>query len=164
MQIQGTQKIKKYSGSIDAGMKIFKKHGFQAVQKGWVATIGRDGPFFGLYFMFYEMIARALQGDNGGKITAFQGFLSGGLTGVVSWVITFPLDSLKSISQTEPLNQSQRVYSGYMNMVKTVVQKEGAQKLYNGLLVCTLRGFPVNAVTFLFYEMAKDQIQNLRGK
>lgn len=164
MQIQGTQKVKKYTGSIDAGVKIFKKHGFAAVQKGWVATVARDAPFFGFYFMFYEIVARIIQGNEGGPITPLQGFISGGVTGVISWVLTFPTDSLKSIAQTEKLDKGQRVYKSYLNMISTVLRKEGIRKLYNGLFVCTLRGFPVNAVTFLCYEVAKGEIQHLRGK
>lgn len=167
MQIQGTQEVKLYSGSIDAGVKIFKKYGFSAVQKGWVATLARDSTFFGFYFMFYEIVARqiqTIQGTLDQPITPLQGFLSGGITGVASWVMTFPTDSLKSIAQTEELNPAKRVYTGYLNMVSTIMKKEGIKKLYNGLFVCTLRGFPVNAITFLFYEVARDQIQGMRGK
>jgi solute carrier family 25 carnitine/acylcarnitine transporter 20/29 len=154
MQIQGKKKI--YNGSLDAGIKIFKKHGIAGVQKGWVATVVRDVGFFGLYFTFYEIIARALQGGEGDVIDPFNGFIAGGLTGIISWVSVFPTDSLKSISQTEDFEN--RKYKNYRHMVKTVIKEQGMKKLYNGLPVCTLRAFPVNAITFAFYELAKKQI------
>ena len=156
--------MKLYTGSVDAGMKIFKQHGVGGVWKGFVATVVRDAPFFGFYFMFYEIFANMLQGDEPGPVSAVNGFMAGGFTGILSWVMTFPTDSLKSISQTEPLEQNKRLYSGYLNMCKTVVAKDGFGKLYNGLFVCALRGFPVNAVTFLCYEQARSTIQNFRGK
>lgn len=164
MQIEGTKEVKRYSGSIDAGIKIFKQHGFAAVQKGWVATMWRDGPFFAFYFMLYEEVAKILKGGSDDPITPLQGFLAGGTTGVLSWVLTFPTDTLKSIAQTEELDAGKRLYKGYFDMVRTIIKTEGIKKLYNGLLVVTLRGFPVNAVTFLCYEIARSEINGLRSK
>ena len=166
MQIQGTQKVQKYTGSIDAGMKLFKKWGIRGVAKGWVATLWRDGTFFGFYFMFYEVIVKMLQGsgNHDEKPSPLTGFLAGGFTGIISWVGTFPTDSLKSIAQADSLDPAKRQYRGYFNMVSKVIAENGIGKLYNGLFVCTLRAFPVNAVTFLFYELARSNIQAMRGK
>ena len=164
MQIQGTKKVKLYTGSIDAGIKIFKQYGISGVAKGWVATVARDGTFFGFYFMFYEIIARLIQGSKDDKISPLAGFVAGGATGIITWVSTFPTDSLKSIAQADSLDKSKRQYTGYINMVSTVLREQGIKKLYNGLFVCALRGFPANAVTFLFYEVAKDGFMKLRRK
>lgn len=106
--------------------------------------------------MFYEIIARSLQGPDSEKISAKNGFIAGGLTGIISWLVAFPFDSLKSISQTEDFENKK--YKNYRHMCASVIKEGGAKKLYNGLPVCMLRAFPVNAITFAFYEIAKEQI------
>ena len=104
---------------------------------------------------------KVLQGDEK-VINPTYGFLAGGTTGMISWLLTFPLDSLKSISQTESFDQ--RKYSSYRGMVSSVLKEQGLAKLYNGLGVCLLRSFPVNAITFAFYEVAKKELMQIVQK
>lgn len=158
MQVQGTQAVKEYSGAFDAGKKIYSKYGLNGLYKGYASTLARDGSFYGFYFMAYEIIMKFLQGDDK-VVNPTYGFLAGGTTGMLSWLLTFPLDSLKSIAQTE--NFENRKYSNYRGMVTSVLKEQGMAKLYNGLGVCLLRSFPVNAITFAFYEMAKKELMQV---
>lgn len=32
--------------------------------RGWLATLIRDGPFFGLYFYLYEVVVRLMKGGD----------------------------------------------------------------------------------------------------
>ena len=123
--------------------------------KGYVATLARDISFYGFYFLAYEMIMKALQGEDK-VVNPTYGFLAGGTTGMLSWLLTFPFDSLKSITQTESFESKK--YPNYRTMVASVLKEQGVKKLYNGLGVCLLRSFPVNAITFAFYEMTKKEL------
>jgi hypothetical protein len=62
MQVEGTKSVKLYKGSIDAGLKIYKWHGFRGLQKGATACLARDFLFFGLFFYFYEVISQHMAG------------------------------------------------------------------------------------------------------
>jgi solute carrier family 25 (mitochondrial carnitine/acylcarnitine transporter), member 20/29 len=103
------------------------------------------------------MICKVLKGDSE-KASPLSGFIAGGTTGSISWLLTFPTDSFKSISQTEDFDN--RKYSSYRDMVAKVVKEKGFGKLYSGLGVCMLRAFPVNAITFAFYEVARTNIMS----
>lgn len=162
MQIQGTQDLKVYSGSLDAGVKIFKKYGIKGVNQGLFATIVREIGFCSGFFSFYEIFKRQLRDSPDTPPSPFQVFIAGGITGIFTWSLIFPADTLKSIAQTEPLAPSKRRYTGYFDMVSKVVKKHGIKHLYRGLDVCLMRAFPVNAVTFSCYELARSTITNVR--
>jgi solute carrier family 25 carnitine/acylcarnitine transporter 20/29 len=164
MQIQGSRKAHLYTGSVDAGIKIYKRYGLKAVQKGWTATCVRDIFFCGCFFFYYDVISEAFNNTAPNAPPTVKQFFAGGLTGLLTWFCIFPSDSLKSIAQTEALAVDKRIYKGYFHMCRTYIGQNGFLKLYNGLFVCMLRAFPVNAVTFVFYEEAKKGVEHLRKK
>lgn len=157
MQIQGTMAVKQYSGAFNAGQQIAVKYGIRGLYKGFVGTLVRDSMFKAIFFTSNDLIMKAFHG-NSTVINPTYAFIAGGLTGIVSWLAIFPLDSLKSIQQTESLDHKK--YSGYTSMVQTVLKEQGVAKLYRGLGVCLLRSFPVNAVTFMLYNLAKTRLVN----
>jgi len=155
LQSKGTTHI--YNGSVDAAVKIFKEYGFVGLQKGWVGTVVRDGPFFGVYYAIYELIMRAMKaGDPNAKTSSIQMIVAGGSTGVLSWALLFPLDTFKSIAQTEDFKNKQ--FKNYRHLVKDTLRTKGFSGFYNGFAVCLIRGFPVNAITFLFYELSRNML------
>lgn len=164
MQIQGTKKYNLYTGSIDAAVKIHRKYGVKGVQKGLFATMLREMGFCAGFFTFYEFFSRTIKERNGGEISPMETFIAGGITGLCTWSVIYPLDTLKSIAQAESLAPEKREYSGYFNMLKTIVRKYGFKRLYTGLGVCLLRAFPVNAVTFSCYETANFAISELKER
>ena len=152
LQTQSKGKIRLYSGSVDAAIKITKKYGFQkGLMNGWIATVVRDFPQFFVYFGTYELICRWMNGwDLDARNTQFQMTVAGAMTGLASWFSIFPLDSLKSISQTQNLDSPE--YKNYRELVKGTLKTRGLRPLYGGFWVCMARSMPVNAITFIVYE------------
>ena len=154
MQIQGENQI--YSGSIDAGKKIYKKYGIRGVAQGWTATFFRDFTFFGLYYGLYEYVIRQFKNDENSSPGMIPIIAGGSVCGIISWAIHFPVDSLKSIAQTQDFENPK--YRNYRELLIKNATRNNIGKLYNGIGVCMLRAMPANAITFLFYELAKTQI------
>jgi solute carrier family 25 carnitine/acylcarnitine transporter 20/29 len=69
-----------------------------------VGTLVRDAFFKAIFFTTNDLFMKAFHGDSPVANPTYA-FIAGGLTGVVSWMAIFPLDSLKSIQQTESLDQ-----------------------------------------------------------
>tara|TARA_Y100000389_G_scaffold61968_1_gene57999 strand:+ start:2961 stop:3623 length:663 start_codon:yes stop_codon:yes gene_type:complete len=69
-------------------------------------------------------------------------FISGGISGMLSWLITYPVDVVKTRLQT--------ISKSYT--IKSAVQ-EG--HLWKGINICLLRGFVVNGVSFYVYDILK---------
>lgn len=156
LQVQSANQFKLYTGSMDAFHKISRKYGIKGLNKGLFSTMLREIGFCAGFFTFYEFSKRQIKETPQDEISPLQVFLAGGVTGIFTWGLIFPLDTLKSVAQTEPLSAEKRQYSGYFDMARSFIKRNGFRGLYRGLNVCLLRAFPVNAVTFSCYELARD--------
>lgn len=75
---------------------------------------------------------------------------SGGMAGVVSWLLNMPIDNIKTRLQVEFCSASPR-YTGIRDCFVKVCSQEGFRSFWNGWGVVCLRAFPVNAVTLTVY-------------
>jgi hypothetical protein len=73
--------------------------------------------------------------------------LAGGFSGTLSWVLTYPIDVVKSRLQIDGMDGVNR-YSGFMDCLKKSIQAEGYGVMTRGLTSTILRAFPTNAATF----------------
>jgi len=71
-------------------------------------------------------------------------FLSGGISGVLSWFLTYPIDTIKS-----------RIQGNISKTIKCAIKKGS---LTNGLTYCLIRGFIVNSVAFESFEYSLNII------
>ncbi|XP_050465297.1 mitochondrial basic amino acids transporter-like isoform X1 [Cataglyphis hispanica] len=128
-------------GPIQCLRNIYKKEGYRGVFKGLNITFLREGPSYGVYFVTYEMLTKTSSKQ---PISTPHMLLAGGLAGTASWVISYPIDVIKSRIQAESSNR----YSGALDCLKKSVRAEGYRCLYRGLNSTILRAFPTNAATF----------------
>lgn len=93
---------------------------------GIVAMRKIPGTIF--YFSIYEKMKKYNQPI----------FLAGGVAGILSWLFTYPIDTIKTRIQN---GSSKTILEGY---------KKG--HLWNGLSFCLFRGFFMNGLHFYIYE------------
>ena len=93
-------------------------------------TFLRESLACGIYFKTYDVCSKNI---------GLNPFISGGLAGCNSWLLTYPIDTIKTRYQ---LDQTK----GTMDMLK-----RGG--LWNGLSYCLFRAFLVNGISFTCYEM-----------
>lgn len=70
----------------------------------------------------------------------------------------YPIDNIKSKIQTDGFTAATRKYSSSLDCLRKTIAVEGVMGLYKGLLPCMLRAGPVNAATFLAYELTMNAI------
>lgn len=128
-------------GPIQCLRNIYKKEGYRGVFKGLSITFLREGPSYGVYFVTYEMLTKTSSKQ---PISTPHMLLAGGLAGTASWVISYPIDVIKSRIQAESSDR----YSGALDCLKKSIRAEGYSCLYRGLNSTILRAFPTNAATF----------------
>ncbi|KAK7088868.1 solute carrier family 25 member 45-like [Littorina saxatilis] len=137
-----------YSGPGDCLRAVWRQKKLAGLYRGLTSMSLRDVPSYGLYLVCYEAISSALHRkgwtDSHGVIADVIG---GGLAGTISWFIVMPIDVIKSRVQCDTEGR----YRGFMHCASVAIRQEGVSVLYRGTLVTCLRGFPVNAVTFLIY-------------
>jgi len=122
---------------------IWKNEGRRGVFRGLGITAARDVPGFASYFVSFEMIIRRNENPS-----AFYTLMAGGLAGTFSWVISFPIDVVKSRLQVDGIDGKPK-YSGAVDCMKKSYKTEGLAFFTRGLNSTLLRAFPMNAVCFL---------------
>uniref|UniRef100_A0A8B9SAZ8 Uncharacterized protein n=1 Tax=Apteryx owenii TaxID=8824 RepID=A0A8B9SAZ8_APTOW len=72
---------------------------------------------------------------------------SGGMSGIVSWLSTYPVDVIKSRLQADGVGGITQ-YNGILDCIRKSYHDEGWRVFTRGLTSTLLRAFPVNAATF----------------
>lgn len=96
--------------------------------KGYQYMLPRESIGNGIYFYTYFKTLEYTENS----------FISGGLAGLASWTITFPIDTIKTRKQ--------------LNHDWSLKQCINYGSLYNGLFFCLCRAFFANGVGFLLYS------------
>lgn len=139
--------VKKYLNPWDCVTKIQAAEGAAGFYRGFGITAVREAPAFGIYFGSYEWLMSLLQtpGETSG---AFPVLLAGGLSGIFSWVFTYPIDVVKTRLQADG-ESGQRMYTNALDCCVKSYRNEGIQVFTRGLLSTIVRAFPTNAATFV---------------
>ena len=111
---------------------IFKQNLYRAFPLTLLIESMSTSAYFGLYNKFKE--------------NNYNIFLSGGISGVISWGIIYPLDTIKT-----RLQGNNKL--SYIEAIKT-------KHFFNGFSMCMSRAFIVNGVSFFLYDKIKNYIDN----
>ena len=144
-----------YHGPSDCLKHIHATDGFKGCFRGMNATISREVPGFSIYIASYEWMNLNIFSDGKSDLTKTSMLISGGLAGVFSWIVSTPVDVIKSRLQTDSLGQ----YRGFADCFYKSYHQEGLRFLFRGLPVTCLRAFPVNAVTLTIYSLTLKFLQ-----
>jgi solute carrier family 25 (mitochondrial carnitine/acylcarnitine transporter), member 20/29 len=101
---------RQYKGPIQTTKSIFHHFGFTRLYQGWVATVCREVPAFGLYFVTYDFLKDQanlfLSQRNADRVeknatlshahTWLASAFAGGCAGSLTWGIVYPVDVIKS--------------------------------------------------------------------
>ncbi|XP_071784074.1 mitochondrial carnitine/acylcarnitine carrier protein-like isoform X1 [Asterias amurensis] len=160
LQIQAASSGKpKYAGPADCAKQIYRESGlFKGLYKGTGATLLRDVPASGMYFMVYEWLKIAITpaDQKPGELSVLRVLFAGGMAGVLNWCVGIAPDTLKSRLQTAPEGTYPR---GVRDVFPRLIKSEGFFALFKGITPVMLRAFPANAACFLGYEMAMKFLQ-----
>jgi len=152
-QASGDTAKAKYAGPVDCAKQLYKEGGIRSIYKGTGATLLRDVPASGMYFMTYEWLQQVLtpEGKSRSDLSPGRTIVAGGMAGIFNWMVAIAPDVLKSRLQTAP----EGTYpNGVRDVFRTLMREEGVRALYKGAAPVMLRAFPANAACFLGYEVA----------
>lgn len=143
LQIQTKQTTGiRFRGPIDCMHHIHCTEGVRGLYRGFGITAIRDVPGFACYFVLYEAMVRT--SSNPG---AFHTLMAGGLAGVCSWIVSLPIDVVKTRLQADGASHVPR-YTGIMDCVKQSYRAEGLTFLTHGMSSTLIRAFLMNSVCF----------------
>ncbi|SPJ86854.1 related to carnitine/acylcarnitine translocase [Fusarium torulosum] len=145
-------------GTLRTMANIIKHRGIFGLYTGLSLHLLRDTLGTAIYFMVYEsgkQIGNTVAGDhpNSNKVAVVA---SGGMCGLVSWAMIYPIDSAKSIYQRNSL-----LYSKGEKVEPAPKIEFFKRHMYRGLGVSMSRSCVVNAIFFSSFEFIKKHIQQM---
>lgn len=81
--------------------------------------------------------------------------LGGASAGLSFWSVALPVDTIKSIIQTDTSGRSPS------ELIAEKLKRDGVKGLYRGWSVAFTRGIPSATIVFLTYSTALDLIKNI---
>jgi solute carrier family 25 carnitine/acylcarnitine transporter 20/29 len=132
MQLENT----KYRSTFECAKDLALNKGLTSLSRGFMLTVLRETPACAVYFASFEHLTNSKKSDD----ASFWKLLwAGGVAGCLSWIITYPIDSVKTRYQA---NSS---YNSSIGCAIEFYKNEGFKGLWRGLTVALVRSFPNNA-------------------
>ena len=159
-----------YKGSLDWALKIIQEEGIHVLlTSGLISTIARESIGYAGQFGGYYLAKRAwakLQDCSVNDLGYTSLFVSGGIGGLVWWLLSYPQDIIKTKLQTQPAKtikyppHSWIPDEGIISWAKEIWTSEGFHGFWKGFSACSLRAFWGDAFMFLTYEIAINKIDD----
>jgi len=133
---------------------LYKEEGLMAFTRGFKVTIFREIPTLAAYFGLYDYLKKTFRKQDG-TLSGVGQIFAGGLAGSGAWVLTYPLDVIKTRIQAHSS------HIGIVECYKQMWSAKGVRGFYQGVVPCSVRAFPVNAVIFAIYEWCLAASRNV---
>ncbi|KAI7875753.1 mitochondrial carrier domain-containing protein [Mucor mucedo] len=158
LQETSTNGTRHYTGTIDGLSKIFKNEGIFALWRGLLPGLVMALPSTAIYFVGYDYIRdqTRLSHYANTALDTYSPLWAGGLARTMSALVVSPLELFRTRMQSaEGINGFSDVWKG----VSRMVQREGPQALWRGLLPTMLRDVPFSGIYWMGYEKIKHNLE-----
>jgi len=146
----------RYRGIIDTFSRVYNEQGLLSFWRGNAINCLRVVPTYALRFTFMDYYQQlAMIGYNGRTedLPLWMQGLSGALAGFTTMLIVYPLDLIRTqLSVNTSSATNRKLYNGIFDCI---IQKNGFQGLYRGLLISLIEITPYTALTLGGYEFVK---------
>jgi len=170
MQLDNVKQPKRqYTDSWNCFTTLIRRHGLRIVYTGHSINTVREVSFIGPYFFFYEGLRdtfirkqqefRQQQNQCQDQNWTYPYLLSnaklsipmaGGISGALSWFISFPLDCIRAGVQGQSMPPTKGAFCVYRDLIMI----RGIRGLYAGSQASIIRAFLVSGSRFSAYEGA----------
>ncbi|GMF63080.1 unnamed protein product [[Candida] boidinii] len=138
---------------VDGILKIYKNEGVKGYYKGLSPALLNVSQG-ALQFAIYDTLKNYI--NNNDPLTTFQYLYSSAASKMVSTVVFYPLQILRSRLQAIPHDNNSLVNRKTMISVsRDLIQNEGLKGFYKGIDANLIRVLPATCITFIVYEKMK---------
>ncbi|CBK24948.2 uncharacterized protein [Blastocystis hominis] len=138
--------------SLGVIRNVLKTDGFTGLFRGLSLTLLREVPGTSIWMIVYELSLKPFirKGYTRSTIPLFGIIAAGSISGATYWASIYPIDTIKSILQTDTTLYKQ----AKGNRWAVVARSLGVRGMFRGLGCTLIRAVPANAVLFLSFEYA----------
>lgn len=146
-------------GSLQTTRHLLATHGISSLFMGHMVNTTREVVFLSTYFTVYEHMRHWISSSLPAN---FAIPAAGGLAGALGWLVSFPLDNIKSNIQGTSIQPDGRVVQkSSLQVFRGILAKKGFLGLYTGVTPSILRAFIVSASRFTAYELAMQSMDRI---
>ena len=120
----------KYRSTFECVKDLTLTKGLKSFTRGFYLTVYREIPGCAVYFTSFELLTREKSGN---KASLWQLLIAGGTAGCLSWLITYPIDTIKTKFQTND------AYKSILECIIDCFKNEGYKGFWKGLSAALLR-------------------------
>ena len=149
---------------------LFRTFGWSSFYQGLGPSLIQIFPYMGLNFYFYSKFKSLFERED--KIPFGLGpLVAGGMSGLLSKSLIFPLDVLKRLQQVQRMTQNSTVFSishnaaykrNIFEATKNLIAQEGMTALWKGFTPAVLKSVVASASTFYFQSLFKNILSERR--
>ena len=121
--------------------------------QGFVLTLWRNVPTYGVFFLVNAYLT-----DYFVELGLAGELLAGAVTGIVSWTMAYPADTLKTRFQADPMLNRQ--YTSSLSVLTSLLRNDSWRALFYGLSPCLVRSIPVCAILFTVQHRSSQYLTN----
>lgn len=118
--------------------------------------MARDSLAMAIFFGTYEKLKE--KGDPLGPKNIPYLMAAGGLSGILLWTATYPIDVIKTKVQLDPFHMPQ--FKSSWEALHYTIKHEGVKGLTKGFTPCLIRAGVVSAATVGVFETVLESTQN----
>lgn len=149
--------LQKYLSTREALKEIYRINGIRSLYRGFCVSLNRDVFSYGIYFYSFYILKDYWESEK--SLSNFKLMFAGGIAGILSWILTYPFDTLKTIIQVNDGNKTLTQLEAYYHLVNQT--NSSFKSLFKGLCPTILRAFITNSVIFYTNEMCLDYMNKL---
>jgi solute carrier family 25 (adenine nucleotide translocator) protein 4/5/6/31 len=148
----------RYNGIGDCFSRVLKEQGMAAFWRGNLANVVRYFPTQALNFAFKDFYKKTLNPYDPKKqpgMFFIGNCASGGAAGATSLTVVYPLDFARTRLAADVGSGSEREFTGLVDCLKKVAQKDGAGGLYRGFGISVIGIIAYRASYFGMFDTGK---------
>lgn len=128
--------------------------GIRTMYRGFIPTVFRETPGFGIYFSTYNYLTNNYNMDH----NMIKTFMSGAMSGLAAWTFIYPSDLVKTKMQSSENISIQKIITNIFSENNPRSNISGLKNFYKGFSLAIMRAMPLHGGVFLGYEMSKRYI------
>ena len=165
IRLQSTQNLKLntknsyiFISMRDCLKYLIKSQSYKAIYVAFPICLLRESSSSFIYFFSFEFMKNSYRVKmNNFEIPIYRIFLFGGIAGMLNWILTLPIDFVKTKMISDTLNDY-RHFDGTLDCIVKTYNNFGIKGFYTGLSVVLIRAFMVNGVVLATFEKCRNSL------
>ena len=140
----------RYKSAVECAVQLWRGG---SLYRGFWITLMRDTPAWATYFATFSAVKGALSAsaplDGEAALTPLSSIVAGGLAGSATWAVCIPMDTIKTVFQSDGTHRT------YRAACSAIVRSSGVGGFFAGFSTIVLGGIPRDAACFAGTEAAQ---------